>query len=178
MVGTKFSGRLALIFKYSLIELFTIQKMSNVDWNYILCFFENQCCYCGSKDSGDRGISLVADHIKPRSEGGDLVKGNVLPACHHCNDSRGKRDWQDFLIQRTDQMQKDVYDHKLKRILQYMEENPYSPSNPEMCLSKGELQEYKKIKMDGEKLIKRIRKMHKKVRERSVGNGFIRHQNS
>ena len=44
------------------------------------------CCYCGKKDE------LSMDHIIPRKKLGSDLSENLLPACHHCNSSKGAKD--------------------------------------------------------------------------------------
>ena len=46
-----------------------------------------QCAYCG-----DSSKELTRDHIIPLSAGGENVITNIVPACHSCNSSKGKRE--------------------------------------------------------------------------------------
>ena len=48
--------------------------------------FDHRCAYCGA--SGD----LHMDHFLPISRGGPHTLGNLLPACHVCNISKGCHD--------------------------------------------------------------------------------------
>lgn len=45
------------------------------------------CFYCG----GELGVAWHVDHFKPRSKGGQDDLGNYVPACAHCNESKGSR---------------------------------------------------------------------------------------
>ncbi|MDY6778900.1 MAG: HNH endonuclease [Candidatus Nanohaloarchaea archaeon] len=47
-----------------------------------------QCIYCGTELDGD----IHWDHLVPRNSGGDDVFSNQVPACKHCNSSKGDRD--------------------------------------------------------------------------------------
>lgn len=46
-----------------------------------------QCVYCGNEFD-----ELTADHIKPRSRGGQTVHWNLAGACLECNRSKGSAD--------------------------------------------------------------------------------------
>jgi hypothetical protein len=43
------------------------------------------CGYCRQNPAGD------LDHVIPRSQNGDLTPQNIVPACSHCNRSKGAR---------------------------------------------------------------------------------------
>jgi 5-methylcytosine-specific restriction endonuclease McrA len=46
-----------------------------------------RCLYCG-KSSIEDGVPLEADHIVPRSKGGEDTAGNFITACRECNRSK------------------------------------------------------------------------------------------
>lgn len=50
----------------------------------------NYCWYCG-KEVASRD-ELTADHIFPRSKGGDNSQDNLVLVCKECNSSKGNRD--------------------------------------------------------------------------------------
>ena len=49
--------------------------------------FGGLCAYCRSA----RATTL--DHIKPRSQGGENLRSNLVPACQSCNHSKGSENW-------------------------------------------------------------------------------------
>ena len=49
-----------------------------------------KCIYCG-RTSVEDGITLHADHIIPKSEGGESVAGNLVTACRECNLTKAGR---------------------------------------------------------------------------------------
>jgi 5-methylcytosine-specific restriction endonuclease McrA len=49
--------------------------------------FNNRCVYCGSTDN------LTIDHVKARTHGGKDEARNLIPACRHCNQSKGSAHW-------------------------------------------------------------------------------------
>jgi len=60
------------------------------DWQKVLTEFKYQCAYCGKADG------LEQEHIVPVSSGGRYEIGNIVPACRHCNASKGDKpliDW-------------------------------------------------------------------------------------
>lgn len=48
--------------------------------------FRGQCAYCQIAQA------TVWDHIIPTSQGGKTIIGNLVPACHYCNGSKGDTD--------------------------------------------------------------------------------------
>lgn len=55
-------------------------------WAGTLEYFYNSCAYCGES------ANLTQDHIVPLSKGGENTVSNVVPACKHCNYSKGPKD--------------------------------------------------------------------------------------
>jgi 5-methylcytosine-specific restriction endonuclease McrA len=69
--------------------------------------FQNQrgrCCYCGVQmwrlgtaglpgipKRNARVLQCTAEHLTPRSEGGEDIADNLVAACAHCNHTRHKR---------------------------------------------------------------------------------------
>jgi len=70
-------------------EFFAAPRCSKSDLEEIRDYFvqngELRCIYCGS-DHPKRW-----DHIHPVSKGGDTIKGNLVPACSSCDDSKQDR---------------------------------------------------------------------------------------
>lgn len=52
-------------------------------WKNILA--KGLCHYCGKKFRADE---LTLDHVVPVARGGTSTKGNVVPACRACNQSK------------------------------------------------------------------------------------------
>jgi 5-methylcytosine-specific restriction endonuclease McrA len=50
----------------------------------ILARWGNSCAYCGSR-------AAHLDHVHPLSRGGEDIESNILPACEHCNLSKGAK---------------------------------------------------------------------------------------
>ena len=52
--------------------------------------FDCQCVYCG-------GIyelhELTLDHVKPKTNGGESIASNLVPACRKCNQGKGRSHW-------------------------------------------------------------------------------------
>lgn len=62
------------------------------DWNYIKCYFNNSCAYCGKKRK------LEQDHFIPLSKGGKYSRDNIIPACKRCNCSKSNKDFKEWYI--------------------------------------------------------------------------------
>jgi 5-methylcytosine-specific restriction endonuclease McrA len=54
-------------------------------WRELLEEYNYKCAYCGKE------IKLSMDHIKTLSRGGLNTKENMVPACRHCNCSKGTK---------------------------------------------------------------------------------------
>jgi len=52
--------------------------------------FNCQCVYCGNKYELHQ---LTLDHVKPRTNGGEDLTSNLVPACRSCNQKKGSRNW-------------------------------------------------------------------------------------
>ena len=52
--------------------------------------FNQTCVYCGK--TYDSNV-LTLDHVHPRSRGGQDITSNVVCACRKCNQSKGSRNW-------------------------------------------------------------------------------------
>ncbi len=53
--------------------------------------FQGKCAYCGTREA------TTIDHLIPRVRGGFTVQGNLVPACHYCNSSKGATDVREWL---------------------------------------------------------------------------------
>jgi 5-methylcytosine-specific restriction endonuclease McrA len=63
----------------------TDELLTLVQWRDVLAQYNGHCAYCGKK------VKLTLDHIIPLSRGGKHSKDNVVPACSHCNSSKGTK---------------------------------------------------------------------------------------
>ena len=68
--------------KREVLSTLTIEQ-----WERAKQYFNNQCCYCGSK------LSLQQEHFIPLSRGGEYTVNNIIPACMSCNASKKDRDF-------------------------------------------------------------------------------------
>lgn len=66
-------------------------NLTATQWQAILELFDYRCAYCGKSGK------LTMEHIVPVSNGGILTKANIIPACQHCNSSRGNKDIYEWL---------------------------------------------------------------------------------
>ena len=59
--------------------------------------FDCTCVYCGeSYELSD----LTIDHVRPRSNGGETISSNCVPACLSCNQSKGSHNWEEWMLAR------------------------------------------------------------------------------
>lgn len=77
---------------------------------------QNECIYCGSKDS------LSTDHLVPKSRGGPDTGDNAITACRRCNSSKGNRgvyEW--YGIERRNELPRIVEGKYLKLLYTFHE---------------------------------------------------------
>lgn len=90
----------------------------------ILAFFENECCYCGTKISRK---SLSLDHIVPMNKAclGLHAWGNVVPCCRDCNNEKQQNDWKKFLTLKAG---KNMSKSRQARIKEFVSSTKYDPN--------------------------------------------------
>lgn len=151
-------------FKRGIKELLTEGTLSDVEWELILDRFGHCCAFCGIEDTGNSRTGLVADHLIPAIEHGDLIIGNAVPACHDCNDLRGKIDWRVFLFDAFP----DAAAERAGKIDSYLSEYPYSPpADPLDRLEPNERAEYLSILDDWDRLLARARTLRDEIKRRT-----------
>jgi 5-methylcytosine-specific restriction endonuclease McrA len=69
-------------------EVLSRHPLLEVEWLFILDFWEWRCPYCGREITKD---TVHIEHLIPMSRGGLHVMGNVLGSCPTCNLSKGAR---------------------------------------------------------------------------------------
>ena len=50
----------------------------------VMARWRSRCCYCDE-------YAAHLDHVQPLSRGGDDIEANIVPACEHCNLSKGAK---------------------------------------------------------------------------------------
>lgn len=162
MPGTKHFPRLQYNVSRGLREIVAPrQTMQPKEWERIKAEFGNVCVYCESASSQEnRGI--VPDHLVPVTQFGELVAGNTVPACQTCNDSRGDRDWREFL---RDRFPNDA-NSRIERIEAHLRLHPYNAAAPETALSGQEQIDYAVLLADWESLLKRARALNASAEDR------------
>ncbi len=68
---------------------------------YVLLKWKHACAYCGVS-----GVPLELDHVVPRSRGGSHRESNQVAACHTCNQQKGNRAIEEFLLDRPEVLQR------------------------------------------------------------------------
>ena len=59
--------------------------------------FDCTCVYCGETYELSE---LTLDHVRPRSNGGETISSNCVPACRSCNQSKGSEEWSSWMMRR------------------------------------------------------------------------------
>lgn len=59
---------------------------------YVLLKWQHTCAYCQATN-----VPLELDHVVPRSHGGSNREGNLVAACHRCNQQKGNQPLETFL---------------------------------------------------------------------------------
>lgn len=71
--------------------------LTSTEWLAILAQADGHCAYC------DKEAKLTLDHVIPLSKGGTHSKDNVVPACLHCNSSKGNKTLEEWNAKRLNQ---------------------------------------------------------------------------
>ena len=61
------------------------------DWKKVINYFNNECAYCG-----DKNTELEQEHVIPVNLGGKYEMGNIIPACRRCNSSKNNSDMHEW----------------------------------------------------------------------------------
>lgn len=69
--------------KRNLLSTLTMEQ-----WKMCKAYFNNCCAYCGKPLK-----RLEQDHFIALNNGGEYSRSNIIPACRHCNPSKGDRDF-------------------------------------------------------------------------------------
>lgn len=64
-------------------------------WQEALEFFDYRCAYCSAE------AELTLDHVVAISKGGQHNILNIVPACKHCNSSKGANDMEEWYRSRS-----------------------------------------------------------------------------
>ena len=78
----------------SILESALENNFFDKDYEDALEFFEG-CAFCGSK------TTPRMDHLIPVISLGDFVRSNVVPACQVCDDSKGQREYHEWMRNST-----------------------------------------------------------------------------
>lgn len=162
-IGTGMFSRINYQVQRGMKELYLLRNLSVTDWEEVKAFFNHECAYCGTPDTGDSRNGLVPDHLIAVAENGDFVLGNVIAACHSCNDQRGKKPWRKWL--------EDKYNEealpRIAKIESYLESYPYAPpAGPWDRLTESELTQYYAIMNDWQGLWQRALKLRDQISAR------------
>ena len=139
-------------------------RMPEHQWASLLDEFSHRCAYCDNTASAaNRGIA--PDHLVAATDYGELVVGNTVPACQTCNDSRGNKNWQDFIRIRFP----DAAASRIAKIKAHIEAHAYMPKTLESALEPKELAEYKAILAEWDSLLNRAQSLQLIVASRRAG---------
>lgn len=168
-VGTGMFSRINYQFQRGMKELYLLRNLPLAEWEEVKTFFNHKCAYCGTPDTGDSRNGLVPDHLIAVAENGDFVLGNVIAACHSCNDQRGKLPWRKWL--------EDKYNvaapERISKIESYLALYPYAPpTGPWDRLTQSEMTQYYTILNDWQELWQRALKLRDQISARRKNSSF------
>lgn len=162
MAGTKFFGRIGSVFLRGFREIYLRSHLPADEWKAIKDHFDNRCCYCGIEDTGNPRTGLVPDHVVPAAHSGELVAGNVVPACHHCNDHRGAQEWEKYL--RSTVAEPEAADRRAATIRAFLGASPYEAPSPEARLTPEQAARYRELEERFTSLLEDVRALHREVK--------------
>jgi NMD protein affecting ribosome stability and mRNA decay len=159
MKGTQHFSRMGYNVRRGLREIVApAHRLSKAHWSAVLEEFSHVCAYCGGAPSAaNRGI--VPDHLVAVTDHGELVPGNTIPACQTCNDSRGNKDWREFIRVRFPSSARS----RIAAIEAHIKRHNYSACTPESALTDEELTEYRQILQQWEALLTKAQALQARV---------------
>lgn len=162
MKGTQHFSRMNYNVRRGLREIVAPDhRVSKQEWALVLAEFDSTCAYCGTTATAEnRGI--VPDHLVAVTDFGELVPGNIVPACQTCNDSRGNKPWRTFLASR---FPADAA-NRVARIEGYIAVHNYSPRSPEASLASEELAQYNDLVAEWEDFLVKAQELQSRVTHR------------
>lgn len=162
MKGTQHFSRMNYNVRRGLREIVAPDhRVSKQEWALVLAEFDGTCAYCGATASAEnRGI--VPDHLVAVTDFGELIPGNIVPACQTCNDSRGNKPWRIFLASR---FPADAA-NRTRRIERHVAMHNYSPRSPESSLTPEELMQYNALVTEWEVFLVKAQELQSRVAQR------------
>ena len=162
MAGTRHFSRMKYHVERGLREIVAPRQiLPEAGWLALLATFNSKCVFCDQEATmTNRG--LVADHLIPANAFGELVLGNALPACQHCNDSRGKVEWATYVRQRFP----GDAEAQILRIADHLARYSYQACGPTINLLPEELAEYEKLRTDFDDWLRRANALRNAVVKR------------
>ena len=73
-----------------------IVSYTHQQWKETVIYFGGECAYCGRTPR--KGERLTRDHLVPVNAGGVTTQDNIVPACSHCNSSKGASEWREWFM--------------------------------------------------------------------------------
>lgn len=150
-------------------ECLSDKKFGQKEINEVLTFFDMnppECVFCGSPDV------KRWDHLVPIKKDGETVLGNMVPACAHCDDFKGKNLFEEWMISEVKGSPKNrgVKDVKkrLEQIKAYKKHYGYTPRRLEKRLDKNELKMLTKIRSGIQELREDIDEVIKHYKDRQT----------
>lgn len=126
-----------------------------------------ECAFCGSADV------RRWDHLIPLGLGGDTVLGNMVLACGRCDDSKGQRPFEEWMLSDapfspTTRRVPDIR-QRIARLKAYMLRFGYVPRELEKRLSAEELQRFAEIRAKQRQLRREIEDFIRSYQESKRG---------
>lgn len=101
-----------------------INDLTIDEYRDTLKYFDECCAYCGisnEQHKKDYGRVLAQDHVIPMVKGGGYTKSNIIPACHHCNTSKGSKYLLEFF-----EYKEQFTEERLFKIEKFLNTNKYN----------------------------------------------------
>ena len=138
------------------------KRCSTQELQEIRKYFEQsnrlKCVYCGAEHP------TRWDHFFPISQGGDTVKGNLVPACGSCDDSKQDKTLDEWFSSKSKKKpSEDRHDSIKKTITDYQAHFGYTPQAFEKKLSADQRATY-------EGFLEKLDKLRNYLREQQIIN--------
>lgn len=108
--------------KRSILESILENNYSEEEHAEALKYF-NGCAFCGEP------LAARKDHLVPVMNNGDFIRNNIVPACQECDDSKGQKEFKDWMrnsnspksLRKRKRMSDEEIERRIKRIEEWQE---------------------------------------------------------
>jgi len=155
--------------KRSILENAVENDYTTEDYEDALEFFGG-CAFCGTKQAPRK------DHLVPVIQRGDFIPRNVVPACQKCDDSKGQKEYHEWMLNsnsRRSLKARGFTDERIGERIKLIEkwQSGYKPMTEAELFGK-DYPKYQEILQKMEQLCEEAKRLTSRVRSRNRKSGI------